>query len=297
MAYTQYLKVQLGAAYEGLTLYAQLKDTSNVNVGGQVTSGFVEKGDGDYCLSVSIPDDFRGSVDFYNSADDAYLTSIPINPEEAQTSLEILDLVLASSGGSDGQYSITINVQASSAAVQGASVAIYDSANTLRVAGPLSTNSLGKAFFNLDADSYKVRVSAGAAYETLAVQTLTVSADDAVTYTLTPIAIDPPASADLCRVYGFAYDLNGDPVAGRVLTFELVSAKAVSSNGVVLDMTPTTATTDADGYFEVDLIKDSALEPEDGDTAKWRVHCQPLRLDHGLSLTGSTLDITDMLAP
>lgn len=62
MAYTLALGIALGSSATGLTLAAQLVDTAGSNVGGSVTTGFVEIGLGNYMWTGSIPDAHRGGV-------------------------------------------------------------------------------------------------------------------------------------------------------------------------------------------------------------------------------------------
>lgn len=83
MSYSLTMTVDLGPVYAGATLYAQLKDTDGSNVGGQVTAGFVEVGDGVFMWTGTIPAAFRGVVAFYNDADDAFAAMASINPSDA----------------------------------------------------------------------------------------------------------------------------------------------------------------------------------------------------------------------
>jgi hypothetical protein len=89
MAYSLALKVQLGLSMTGKTLRAQLKDTSGANVGGVVTTGFIELGGGEYGWLGSIPDGFRGYVVFSDNGTLAYYCSSAINPEETGTVLAL----------------------------------------------------------------------------------------------------------------------------------------------------------------------------------------------------------------
>lgn len=83
MAYTLSTALALGAGQTGLTLSAQLMDTTGANVGGAVTSGFIEIGGGNYLWTyASFPDAFRGGVKF--SAASVLKAFVGINPEEAE---------------------------------------------------------------------------------------------------------------------------------------------------------------------------------------------------------------------
>jgi hypothetical protein len=64
MAYTITIPVVMGTGQGGLVLRVQLKDAAGVNVGGLVTSGFVDLGDGNYGWTGSIPDGFDGFAVF-----------------------------------------------------------------------------------------------------------------------------------------------------------------------------------------------------------------------------------------
>lgn len=78
MAYTAIILVQLGSTDTGLTLSAKLYDSSNVQQGSTITTGFTELGNGEYQWVVSLDDSFRGTARFY-SGGSTYQTSLPIN--------------------------------------------------------------------------------------------------------------------------------------------------------------------------------------------------------------------------
>lgn len=83
MTYTLSFGIALGPDHAALTLSAQLFDTTGANVGAAVTTGFVERGQGNYLWTyASIPDGFRGGVDF--SSGGVLLTTGAVNPEEAE---------------------------------------------------------------------------------------------------------------------------------------------------------------------------------------------------------------------
>lgn len=86
MAYTLTTSISLGSSRTGFILSAQLFDTSGVEVGGLVTLGFVEIGQGGYLWTYSgFPDNFRGGVKFYNTSyPTVVLTITSVNPEEAE---------------------------------------------------------------------------------------------------------------------------------------------------------------------------------------------------------------------
>lgn len=82
MPYTFDTAIALDTA--GLTLSAQLVNSTGANVGSAVTTGFVDLGSGFYVWHYeSFPDGHRGAVKF--SAGGALKAIAPINPEEAET--------------------------------------------------------------------------------------------------------------------------------------------------------------------------------------------------------------------
>lgn len=89
MTYTLTVGISLGAAYAGLTLSAQLKDTTGSDVGTAVATGFVDFDDGLYSWTyASFPDSFRGMAIF--SSGGTNLAATAINPEEAENVTTIL---------------------------------------------------------------------------------------------------------------------------------------------------------------------------------------------------------------
>lgn len=102
MAYT--LTTGLLADAEGLTLSAQLINTSGANVGSAITTGFVELGDGFYLWTYDdFPDAFRGVVTFTATGE---IRAIKVfNPQGA----EYLDSKVSSrapSGGGGGRVTV-----------------------------------------------------------------------------------------------------------------------------------------------------------------------------------------------
>lgn len=106
MAYTQAISISLGASKTGLTLNGQLIDSAGASVGAAITTGFTEQGSGNYLLSASIPDDHRGALYVYDSANSSViLAQCAINPEDAQNVADILGLVGKQYGMRNASYS------------------------------------------------------------------------------------------------------------------------------------------------------------------------------------------------
>src|SRR5438105_4871092 len=82
MAHTVSIPVILGSGQGGLSLTAQVIDSTGANVGAGITSGFVEVSPGYYLWTGPIPDGHRGAVKF--SAGAAFKALAEINPEEVE---------------------------------------------------------------------------------------------------------------------------------------------------------------------------------------------------------------------
>lgn len=85
MVYTLDIPIALGSSQTGLTLEAQLVNTSGADVGSAVTTGFTEIGLGNYLWHyASFPDGHRGGVKFRLSGGGTLKAFTAINPEEAE---------------------------------------------------------------------------------------------------------------------------------------------------------------------------------------------------------------------
>lgn len=83
MAYTLSFDLNLGTL--GLTLEAQLVDTTGATVGGVVTTGFVEIGSGFYLFThTAIPDGHRGGMKIQDTGGGTLRGFRSINPEESE---------------------------------------------------------------------------------------------------------------------------------------------------------------------------------------------------------------------
>jgi hypothetical protein len=89
MTYALSWSIGLGPANTGIADWrAQLVDTSGLDVGAAISTGFFEVGTGFYgWYYTSIPDAHTGGVKFYQDADPATILGyLSINPQEARPS-------------------------------------------------------------------------------------------------------------------------------------------------------------------------------------------------------------------
>lgn len=86
---------------------------------------------------------------------------------------------------------------------------------------------------------------------------------DSLRDTIWATAFDPgsPGSAELCRVYGWIYDVTGGEVKDAVITARLVGGPARYDNVVVSPYEKST-TTDSTGYWFVDVLPSVCLTPD-----------------------------------
>lgn len=85
--------IKLGKTYTGLSLKAQLVDTSGSDRGASISSGFVELEDGEYLWTYGFDTTFQGAVKILKS-DGTYLTSFGLNPDDSSDYSDILNQIL-----------------------------------------------------------------------------------------------------------------------------------------------------------------------------------------------------------
>jgi hypothetical protein len=90
MPYRITLGLPLGTSNIGLTLYARLFETDDVQVGADITEGFTELGQGGYSWDyASVPTGFRGWIRFYRDSDDEQVSSAVVTPEDVERILHL----------------------------------------------------------------------------------------------------------------------------------------------------------------------------------------------------------------
>lgn len=285
MAYTLTINLALGAGRAGLAdLRAQLLDTDAADVGAEISTGFAEIGGGNYLwTSAAIPDGHRGGVKFYRAADvGTILASASINPQEtenadiktsevdAPTAAEI-DTQLSGTHGAglwgsagSGAHTVTLTLlDQDDLPVEGVLVTLWNEAETLRLAGPETTDADGQVVFNRDDGVYQVLVTTTAGFETLAAQELTVSGATSETYVLTRRTATPPAMAGLCTVQFWLRNLGLQEVTGRTVS-AVPSAPGAAVDGALIVNATWADVSDVDGYAELQLPWEDQFTRGDG---------------------------------
>ncbi|HDS00580.1 MAG TPA: hypothetical protein ENO22_14320 [candidate division Zixibacteria bacterium] len=180
----------------------------------------------------------------------------------SQTNQANLDVPVSSCGAGSGAYPCSLYVfsSADSSALQGISLRFMNSSQTATEAVGLS-NSEGLVVASLDEAIYRVwAYKAGIEFEGLpdSVNMLAPSTVD----TIWGSGFDPgqPVSPELCRIYGWVFDLSGYAIAG-VTVMARLNESPVSHDGSVISPYYRTASTDSTGYWYLDLIPSDNLEP------------------------------------
>lgn len=159
-----------------------------------------------------------------------------------------------------GPYAVTIQLTdtISALVVPSADLAIRNLSQTALIALAAS-DQMGRARVNLDTGRYVVTALAPG-YIFRAFDTIHVSG--AGTFALGGYRFDPgsPVSPGLCRVFGYLYNVSGNPEVGATVTISLASG-AVRSGSLVVSPFLVSTRTDSLGYFALDIIPSDSLAP------------------------------------
>jgi len=173
-----------------------------------------------------------------------------------------LDAEVSGLAGGSGFYTYQIVAFDSSInqVVPGAGISIRNLDQTALIAVGF-TDVSGTAAFNLDNENYLV-VTSSPGYIFESFDTIIVAGggvDTALGYRFDPGAPEDPS---LCRVYGYLYDINGNPENNAIVSGWL--PLGVSCLGqIIVSPFQVEAVSDENGYFYLDLIPSSDLTPAD----------------------------------
>ena len=170
-----------------------------------------------------------------------------------------------SSGGGGYSYQLVVIDSGISQVVPGASLAIRNLNQSALIAVG-TTNLLGVASFNLNAASY-VAIASSPGYIFENFDTVVVAGaevDSVYGYQFDP---GTPADPGLCRVYGYLYDIEGNPEDEGTIAAWLPSGASRLGSTIVSPFRKETSTDDS-GYFYIDLIPSVDLTPT---TSKYEI--------------------------
>lgn len=185
-----------------------------------------------------------------------------------QEGVVITDDLEAKSGW--GDYVFTVTAQDSDTdPIVGATVMVKDSTGDV-IIGRNTTDANGQTTFLLDSGSYSIYVYASG-YSFSNPYSQTVTGDGSRTITGTgdgTFEVTPPTAPSVCRVYGYFKDLGGNAVADVKVKAELSNRSAYvtgAATGTLLTRTYASTKSDANGYWQLDLIPNSLLSVEPSD--------------------------------
>ncbi len=166
------------------------------------------------------------------------------------------------SGAGSGANGVLIRCRQSSDSsnIALAQIQVLDSVENSTI-GLLTSDSQGRGFFALDNGTYCVRMFKPG-WQFTVPETLIVSGDEDTTYYANAFDPGSPPQAALCRVYGWIYDINNQPVEGAKVEASTKTIPLRYQNIIISPYYKSTAT-DEEGYWYLDLHPNSALNPSD----------------------------------
>lgn len=219
-------------------------------------------------------DDIGDSIGLAASGVDKSLDSLHLMIDSLMAVLDTLQnqddwiaALIAAINGGGGAYSYQLVAfdSGTSQVLPGAALAVRNLNQSALIATG-TTDILGAASFNLNAASYvATATSPGYIFENF--DTVTVAGAGADTIYCYQFDPGTPADPNLCRVYGYLYDIEGNAEAEGTIAVWLPSGVTQVGAAIISPFRKET-TTDANGYFYIDLIPSAELTPP---TSKYEI--------------------------
>jgi hypothetical protein len=156
----------------------------------------------------------------------------------------------------DGSRAVVIHTQeADTTTIQQAAVTLWSDSNRTVLVARVTTDVSGDASVSLDDGTYYY--TAVKSLYTFVAGSFVVSGNG--THNVTGVSVAPasPSSPDLCVIFGTILDASGDPIASETVTASIRVPADIDGNQLGSD--EVTATTDSNGYFELELIRESVV--------------------------------------
>jgi hypothetical protein len=125
--------------------------------------------------------------------------------------------------------------------------------------GLLTSDSQGRGFFALDNGSYCVRLYKPG-WQFTVPETLKVNGNEDTSYYADSFDPGTPPLPNLCRVYGWVYDIRNEPVVGAKIESSIKKVPLRYRN-VIISPYFQSSVSDEDGYWYLDLYPNSILNP------------------------------------
>lgn len=166
------------------------------------------------------------------------------------------------SGAGAGANQVIIRCKqfSDSSSVAFAQIQVLDSTESSTI-GLLTSDSQGRGFFALDNGIYCVRLYKPG-WQFTVPETLMVDGDEDSTYYAETFDPGEPPQASLCRVYGWVYDINDQPMVGTKIEASIKTVPLRYQNVLISPYYKSTLT-DENGYWYLDLYPNSVLSPSD----------------------------------
>jgi hypothetical protein len=139
-----------------------------------------------------------------------------------------------------------------------AQIQVLDSTESSTL-GILTSDSQGRGFFALDQGIYCVRLYKPG-WQFVVPETLKVDQDKDTVYYAQVFDPGSPPQASLCRVYGWVFDINDQPVAGIKIEAD-IKKLPVRYESLLISPYFKSTITDENGYWYLDLYPNSVLNP------------------------------------
>lgn len=188
----------------------------------------------------------------------------------------LVDLSTCSGGSGAIPCSLYVFNSADSSALQGIKIRFMNEGQNATEALGV-TNSNGLVIASLDEAVYKVwGYRAGIEFSGMP-YVLAVSVPSA-NDTIWGSAFDPgdPVAPELCRTYGWVSDLSGNGISG-VTVMARIEKTPIRLMGTVISPYYKSTSTDSVGYWQLDLLPNSVLDPSDSEY-EFEIYYEPGRI-------------------
>lgn len=196
------------------------------------------------------------------SVDTSQIKAMNNNNQWGASYIWSYDTRTLASGAGSGANSVVIRCKQSSDSsnIAFAQIQVLDSTQNSTI-GLLTSDSQGRGFFALDDGTYCVRMYKPG-WQFTVPETLNVDDNENVIYYASTFNPGSPSPPSLCRVYGWIYDINNQPLVGAKISASIKTIPLRYQNIVISPYYKTT-TTDDEGYWYLDLYPNSAINPSD----------------------------------
>jgi hypothetical protein len=202
------------------------------------------------------------TVDSINEAliDTSQIKNMNSNNQWGASSVWNYSVRTLTSGAGSGANGVVVRCNNSSdhSPVALTQIQVLDSTESSTI-GLLTSDSQGRGFFALDNGTYCVRLYKPG-WQFTVPETLRVNGNEDTSYYADAFDPGAPPLLNLCRVYGWIYDIKNQPVVGAKVEASIRKVPLRYQN-VIISPYYRSSVTDDDGYWYLDLYPNSFLNP------------------------------------